>query len=298
MSKKPKVGLCFLVYHGVKHPAVWERFFREGTDDDYEIIAHIKKPTKDTQSWLKARRVRSARTGHCEFGLVSAHLKMVRQCLALGCSHCLLISQDCVPLRTRDDLLAQVKRMTKSRFCTVDGAEYPHNDLVAPEEEIAATKLRYHASQWSILTKKVMEAYLTLETEPEGQAFRRYAYRIIHKYYTAEDAYICADERIPLSYLLQKLGRGNESVLRKYVDFPAPATYVHWFSTNEMSPTPMNVTVATKTVAKWRRSKGEWLLTRKVYPSAVHVVAFCLSKRSAFKSRPASKRRSKKLIVS
>ena len=289
MSKRRKVGLCFLVYHGVKHPEVWERFFREGADTDYEIIAHIKKPTKDTQPWLKSARVRSARTGHCEFGLVSAHLKMVRQCLALGCSHCVLISQDCVPLWTRDDLLKRVRRMTKSRFCNVHGAEYP-NDLEAPEEEVAATKLRYHASQWSILTKPVMEAYLTLETSAEGRAFRSYSYRIIRKNLAAEEVYICADERIPLSYLLQKLGRGDESVLRRYVDFPAPTTYVHWFETNDMSPTPMNATVAKKNVATWKRRKAEWLLTRKVYPSAVHIVAFCLSKqRSTKKSSPQKK---------
>ena len=279
------VGLCFLVYDGVQHPEVWDRFFAEGKTrrhEHFEVVSHIKTPTAATPRWLQDGRVPSVRTGHCEYGLVTAHLELVRRCLELGCTHCLLISQACVPLWTRDDLLARVRRARKSRFCTVSGHEYRASGGLAEDDpEVAASVLKLKASQWSLLTREVMEAYLTLALDTQAvRAFRRQATLVLKR------TGLCADEYVPLSYLLHTLGGGDEATLRRYVDYPAPVTFVHWYAANGISPTPMTAPTAEAVVRKIKRSGADWLLARKVYKSAVGVVAFCLSEHARRPRRP------------
>ena len=263
-----KIGFCFLVYDTVRHPGVWKEFFENGDDDDFEIISHIKKPNEKTPRWLQSARVKSTKTRHCGFGLVAAHLQMIRKCLLLKCTHCVLLSQDCIPLWYKDDILKKIKHVERSMFAGTHSEDF--EDAMSDVGGIS-----YMTSQWCILTRDGMVNYLKIEDTESGKQWRLQMDKKLSNFYKTEKLQRCPDEQYPASFLHHIYG---ESEFANHVEIPGPVTYVHWYDSNDMSPTPMTIPVARKIRRKLMRVNEEWLFVRKAYKSAVPILAFASSK--------------------
>lgn len=115
---KPTIAFLFLVYDRVMHPKNWKRFWQDAEEgEDYVIYSHIKNIKSDkTQDFLKTNRVRRVKTGWCEAGLVHAHQKLMDAALENPkVDHLILVSGECIPLRTFELLRRNLMNDPRSR---------------------------------------------------------------------------------------------------------------------------------------------------------------------------------------
>lgn len=116
---EPVVAFIFLVYENVKHEDNWLTYWNDYTmGKDYFVFAHVKTVTKQTQSFLKSGLVPVVETGWCEPGLVDAHLQLISAALksSKNITHLMLVSGECIPLRTYEELRNELATDPRSRL--------------------------------------------------------------------------------------------------------------------------------------------------------------------------------------
>ena len=230
---------------------------------DYCILAHVKDPEKGkTPEWIRNSLVPKVRTGHCERGLVNAQLQLIRGALDdPKCTHCVFLSQACVPLRTLSETLYHIVKSKKTRFGSPDSNTY---------DDLSGTNMTYRASQWSLMTRHCMKAMTRLQDTPEGIQWEQSVHRKINR----KDVE-CPDEVYPINWLLETLGR-NE--FKKHVQLANPITFAYFHPRKDsISPSPMTARTAKK-VLNTLPKKVAWLFVRKFTPHAAREYAFSLSR--------------------
>ena len=118
LGSEPKIAFLFLTRKEVNHPEIWREYF-QSNEGESRIFAHVAHPEKlENNSFLKEHVIDEyLQTEWGDISLVRATLALLRAALTdSDCTHMVLVSESCVPVRSLSDLTRSLQLDPRSRM--------------------------------------------------------------------------------------------------------------------------------------------------------------------------------------
>ena len=160
MAGEPTVGLLFLTRGDVNHPEIWEEYLG-AAGDNFRILAHAKDlEDLPADSLLGMNQIEErVDTEWGQLSLVSATLALLKAGLEdAACTHFILLSESCVPVRPFSDLAESLRLDARSRMKTQPWEEVRRINILKAQrlENLPGIRkeLAHFHDQWICLSRE------------------------------------------------------------------------------------------------------------------------------------------------
>ena len=96
-----RLGLCFLIYDKINHEELWYQWLKKVDKQKYRVYIHYKNNV-DLKYFEKYKLNNCIETKYSDITLVKAQNILIETSINDGCSHQILLSNSCIPLKWFD----------------------------------------------------------------------------------------------------------------------------------------------------------------------------------------------------
>ena len=227
-----KIAFCFLLYDKMDHRNLWKIFFDNIPDDQYNIYAHPKNLTNETNDWIKEYRIKNRiQTEWCDESLVFAFIRMLRHALKdPGNKYFCLLSGACIPLHNFNVIKKRLFKYSQSRL------DFSKNKFVF-EGNLPEDKVNPH-SQFMVLNRRQAIDCVRLldKNDKKAQTFLKFIRKLFKRHRDALTWWTsCEDETYFASYFEYLYGpRGSDNFNKQIMNYKS--TYTHFESWDNNHP--------------------------------------------------------------
>lgn len=144
------LGLCFLIYDKINHEELWHNWLRNVNKKKYKIYIHYKKNIK-LKYFEKYKLKNCIDTKYADISIVRAQNLLIKASINDNCSHQILLSNSCIPLKTFDIVYKKIIE-GYSYFNLLPKNLYKHTKIIG-STKMDISKI-HKTSQWCILSNR------------------------------------------------------------------------------------------------------------------------------------------------
>lgn len=160
LAPQPKIGFLFLTTGELHHPNIWRDYLAEA-GQQARLFAHVKDSASLTEdSLLQPALVKEdVATEWGSISLVRATLALLREGFAQSdCTHFILVSESCVPVRPFAELSRSLQFDTRSRIQFRSWSETRTKDILRAQRvekmKTIRKELAHFQEQWMLLSRE------------------------------------------------------------------------------------------------------------------------------------------------
>lgn len=150
------IGLCFLIYDKINHEELWYNWLRNVDKKKYKIYIHYKNDMK-LKYFEKYKLDNCIETKYADISLVKAQNLLIEASVNDNCTHQILLSNSCIPLKSFDNVYTKIIEEI-SYFNLSPTNLYKHTKTIG-STKMDISKI-HKSSQWCILSKHHSELIL------------------------------------------------------------------------------------------------------------------------------------------
>ena len=150
------LGLCFLIYDRINHEELWHNWLRNVDKKKYKIYIHYKNDMK-LKYFEKYKLKNCIDTKYADISLVKAQNLLIKASVNDNCTHQILLSNSCIPLKSFDNVYTKIIEEI-SYFNLLPNNLYKHTKIIG-STKMDISKI-HKSSQWCILSKHHSEIIL------------------------------------------------------------------------------------------------------------------------------------------
>lgn len=111
-----KLAFLFLIYDGINHECLWQKFFKNADPDKYSIYVHYKTQKK-SEFFDTYKLINCIETNYADITLVKAHKLLLEKALKDENNYKFInVSQACIPLKTFTTVYNKLTQNNSNHF--------------------------------------------------------------------------------------------------------------------------------------------------------------------------------------
>tara|TARA_Y100000591_G_scaffold45638_1_gene34160 strand:+ start:4165 stop:4977 length:813 start_codon:yes stop_codon:yes gene_type:complete len=151
------LGLCFLIYDKINHEELWYNWLRNVDKKKYKIYIHYKNDIK-LKFFEKYKLKNCIDTKYADISLVKAQNLLIKSSVNDNCTHQILLSNSCIPLKSFDNVFEYLDNNFSYFNKADDKTCFPRCNKTI---KYINKKYIKKYSQWSILNYKHAKLLIT-----------------------------------------------------------------------------------------------------------------------------------------